>query len=70
MIREVSDKKYGLVQPDGSWTGLVGEVQRGASDQCFWGFLKKCLSMLTNTDFKFNFSLQVQMKYINIKNND
>lgn len=26
--------------------------------------------MLTNTDFKFNFSLQVQMKYINIKNND
>lgn len=50
MIREVSDKQYGIAQPDGSWTGLVGEVQRGASDQCFWGFLKnvyQCYLILT-----------------------
>ena len=29
VIREARDKQYGLALPDGSWTGIVGEVQRG-----------------------------------------
>jgi hypothetical protein len=29
VIRESYDHQYGLALPDGSWTGIVGEVQRG-----------------------------------------
>lgn len=48
MIREVRDKQYGLTSPDGSWTGLVGEVQKGASDECFCRlFIYPCYLTLT-----------------------
>ncbi|XP_062619725.1 ionotropic receptor 25a-like, partial [Saccostrea cucullata] len=32
VIREARDNLYGLALPDGSWTGLIGEVQRGEAD--------------------------------------
>ena len=33
-IREPSDKTYGNLKPDGSWSGMIGEVARGVS-VCF-----------------------------------